>query len=159
MIRKKIILLSVILSLISIFRPIIFHISPYSIYQFWAWGLVLSFGLNSSEIGILYNNELEFLVPALFAACLIILGSALTLYGLRKDNSKYVIIGNSIIIGTPILLALVWQLIYVLVVGYPTYWGSSGGYNYFLPSFSMFIQFIAGVIAVLSIKIKLNHKN
>lgn len=157
MMRKKILLLSVILSLISIFTPIIFHVSFYSVYQFWSWGLIVSFGLNSSEIVITYNNEATFLIPALSAMGLIILGCGLILYGLKKDNSKHAIIGSSIMIGTPLTLSLLWQLIHVLLVGYPTFWGSSGGYNYFLPSFSMFFQLIAGVIALASLII--NRKN
>jgi len=159
MMRKKILLLSVVLSLISLFTPVIYHESLNSIYQFWSWGLTLSFGLSSSEIGIIYNNEMEFLAPALFAMGLIILGCGLILYGLKKDKSKYAIIGSSIIIGTPLLLSLLWQLIHTLIIGFPTFWGSSGGYNYFLPSFSMFFQLIAGVIALVSIKLNLNRKN
>ena len=155
--RKKILLLSVVLSLISIFAPVIYHVSPNSIYQFWSWGLTISFGLTSSEISIAYNNEMEFLVPALIAMGLIILGCGLIIYGLKKDNSKHAIIGSIIMIGTPLLLSLLWQLIHILIVGYPTFWGSSGGYNYFLPSFSMFFQLIAGVIALASIII--NRKN
>ena len=157
MLRKKILLLSMILSLISIFTPIIFHVSFYSVYQFWSWGLIVSYGLNSSEIVITYNDDATFLIPALAAMILIILGCGLILYGLKKDNSKHVIIGSSVIIGTPLLLSLLWQLIHTLIMGFPTFWGSSGGYNYYFPSFSMFFQLIAGVIALLSIKMK--HKN
>ena len=157
MLRKKILLLSMILSLISIFTPIIFHVSFYSVYQFWSWGLIVSYGLNSSEIVITYNDDATFLIPALAAMILIILGCSLILYGLKKDNSKHAIIGSSIMIGTPLLLSLLWQLIHVLIAGYPTFWGSSGGYNYFLPSFSMFFQLIAGVIAFISMII--NRKN
>ena len=145
--RKKILLISVILSLLSLFTPIIFHVSTYSVYQFWSWGFALSFRMDSGEIGITYNNETTFLIPALSAVVLTILGCGLILYGLKKDNSKHAIIGSSIMIGTPLLLSLLWQLIHVLIVGYPTFWGSSGGYNYFLPSFSMFFQLLAGVIA------------
>ena len=157
MLRKKILLFSMILSLISLFTPVVFHVSFNSIYQFWSWGLTISFGLTSSEIGITYNNEMEFLVPALSALGLIVLGCGFIIYGLKKNTSKLAIIGSSIMIGTPLLLSLLWQLIHVLIVGYPTFWGSSGGYNYFLPSFSMFFQLIAGVIALASIII--NRKN
>ena len=159
MMRKKILLLSVILSLISLFTPVIFHVSTQTISQFWSWGSALFVWLNSGEIGITYNDEMEFLVPAFIAMGLIILGCVFILYGLNKDNSKHAIIGSSIMIGTPLLLSLLWQLIYVFIVGYPTFWGSSGGYNYYLPSFSIFFQLIAGVIALVSIKINLNHKN
>lgn len=155
--KKKILILAVILSLISIFTPVIFHVSFYCVYQFWSWGLIVSFGLNSSEIVITYNDEAIFLIPALSAMSLIILGCGLILYGLKKDNSKHAFIGSCIMIGTPLLLSLLWQLIHVLIVGYPTFWGSSGGYNYFLPSFSMFFQLIAGVIALASLII--NPKN
>ena len=154
MLRKKILLLSVILSLISLFTPVVFHVSFDSIYQFWSWGLTIYFGLTSSEIGITYNDETAFLIPALSAGVLIVLGCGLIIYGLKKEISIHAIIGASIMIGTPLIF---WQVIHVLGVGYPTFWGSSGDYNYFLPSFSMYFQFIAGAIALASIII--NRKN
>lgn len=54
-------------------------------------------------------------------------------------------------LATPILLMIIWQLVQIIIVGYPTFWGSIGGHNFFMPSFSIYIQFIAGIMAVTSI--------
>jgi len=45
---------------------------------------------------------------------------------------------------------IIWQLINTLGRGYPTYWGTSGGDNYFMPSFSIYLQLIAGGFTLLS---------
>ncbi|MFW9936585.1 MAG: hypothetical protein ACFFD5_02995 [Candidatus Thorarchaeota archaeon] len=160
-IKKKILSLSIILSIVSIFTPTIFHIGSglSFIYYFWSWGLIVFFGLNTSESGVYYNDELEFLIPAFLAIMLIIIGSLLILNGLRKNKSKNALIGSIITIIVPLLLSGVWQLIYTLAKGYPTFWGSYGGYNYYLPSFSIFLQFTAGLIALISLKVNVKYKS
>ena len=153
-IKKRLILISSILGIGSIFFPFVFHVSPNAIYQFWAWGTTISFGLTSSEINISYNSELAFLIPALVAVSLLIFGSLLNLNGLRKGRSKYIITGSIILIATPLVLSLLWQLIHILILDYPTFWGSAEGYNYFLPSFSLYFQLISGIIALICLKFK-----
>jgi len=162
-IQKIILLSSAVIGFISVFTPMIFHVSPNYLYQFWSWGFTLFFGLSSSEIGFTYNTEVEFLIPALFSMFLILLSSSLILIssikGLRKDefNIKISLIGGIMMIATPLLLIAIWHFIYTLGRGYPIFWGSYGNENYYLPSFSFLLQFLAGgftLISILMIKAK-----
>jgi len=164
-IQKAILLSSAIIGIISVFTPVVFHISTNYLYQFWSWGTSLFFGLSSTEIGSTQNTELEFLIPALSSVVLILLSSGLilksSLKGSREGefNSKITFIGGIIMLTIPILLMIIWQLIYTLIRGYPTYWGSDGIYNYFMPSFSIYLQLLAGLLAISSILItKLKKK-
>ena len=130
-IQKIILLSSAIMGLISVFSPVIFHVSPNNLYQFWSWGFTLTIGLSSGEVGVTYNTELEFLIPALFSMILILLSSGLilksSLKGLREDefNIKSSIIGGIIMIATPLLLMVIWHFIYTLGRGYPIFWALS----------------------------------
>ena len=102
-IQKIILLLSAVMGLLSVFTPVIFHVSPNYLYQFWSWGFTLFFGLSSSEVGVTYNTEAEFLIPALFSIILILFASSMvliiTLKRLREDelNVKIPIIGGIVI--------------------------------------------------------------
>ena len=155
-ILKIILLSSAVIGFISVITPVIYHVSPNYLYQFWAFGFTLTFGLSWSEVGTSYNTEVEFLIPALSSMILILLSSSLilksSLKGLREDefNSKISIIGGILMIATPILLIVIWHFIYTLGRGYPTFWGSYGGENYYMPSFSIYIQLLAGILALLS---------
>jgi hypothetical protein len=51
-------------------------------------------------------------------------------------------------IGTPLFLIIGWQIIYVFIIGYPTFWGG----NIYWPNFAIFLQFMAGVLYLFSIK-------
>jgi len=162
-IQKVILLSSSVIGIISVFTPVIFHVSPNYLYQFWSWGFTLFFGLNSSEIGVSYNTEVEFLIPALISMFLILLSSSLILRssikGLRKDefNTKISLIGGIMMIATPLLLIVIWHFIYTIGRGYPIFWGSFGTENYYWPSFSFLLQFLAGgftLISILMIKLK-----
>ena len=165
-ILKIILLSSPVIGFISVITPVIYHISPNYLYQFWSFGFTLTFGLSSSEVGTSYNTEVEFLIPALSSMILILLSSSLilksSLKGLREDefNSKISIIGGILMIGTPILLMIIWQIFYTLGRGYPTFWGSSGGDNYYMPSFSIYLQLLAGGFTILSsLMIKAKNNN
>ena len=155
--NKILLLTSAVICYISIFTPVVFHISTESVYQFWLWGTSLSFNLSTGEINSTQNTQLEFLIPALASMVFIIISSSLiiktTLKGFRDDNfnSKMTILGGSLMLVTPILLMIIWQLVHTLIAGYPNFWGSTGGYNYFMPSFSIYMQFIAGIMVVISI--------
>ncbi len=132
----------------------IFHISPNYFYHFWLWGFTLFFGLNSSEIGITYNTDVEFLIPGIFSSILILVSSIFFILSLLKGERgqqiklKYYYLGSIIMIVTPLFLIIGWQIIYVVVRGYSTFWG---GNNYW-PNFSIFLQFIAGILYLVSIK-------
>ncbi|MBY8987972.1 MAG: hypothetical protein KGD61_05920 [Candidatus Lokiarchaeota archaeon] len=155
-IQKVILLLSGVIGLISVFTPVIFHVSPNYLYQFWSWGLTLFFGLSSTEVGVTYNTEVEFLIPAISSMFLILLSSSLILKssikGLREDefNIKFSLIGGVMMITIPLLLMIIWHFIYTIGRGYPIFWGSFGGENYFWPSFSFLLQFLAGSFTILS---------
>ena len=155
-IKKIIILLSGVVGLISVFLPVIFHVSPNYLYQFWSWGYTLFIGLNSSEVGASNNTELEFLIPALISMFLVLCGASLVLIssikGLREDeyNSKISLLGGIMMVATPLLLMISWHFIYTIGKGYPIFWGSYGTENYYLPSFSFLLQFLAGGFTLLS---------
>ena len=162
-IQKTILLSSGVLGLISVFTPVIFHVSPNYLYQFWSWGFTLFFGLNSSEVGVTNNTEIEFLTPALFSMFLIIIGSSLILTssikGFREKefNIRTSLIGGIMMIATPLVLMIIWHFIYTIGRGYPIFWGSFGTENYYWPSFSFLLQFLAGgctLISILMIKVK-----
>lgn len=162
-IQKILLLVSAVLGIISAFTPVIFHVSPNYLNQFWSWGFILYFGLSSSEVGVSYIPEAEFLLPALFSMILILIFSIFilifTLKGLKEKelNIKFPIIAGIIMIATPLLLMLSWHFLYTIGRGYPIFWGSYGGYNYYLPSFSFLLQFLAGGFGLLSslvIKVK-----
>ena len=155
-IKKIIILLSGVVGLISVFLPVVFHVSPNYLYQFWSWGYTLFFGLNSSEVGASNNTELEFLIPALISMFLILASSSMVLIssikGLRVDeiNTKISLVGGIMTVATPLLLMISWHFIYTIGKGYPIFWGSYGTENYYLPSFSFLLQFLAGGFTLLS---------
>lgn len=164
-IQKIFLLISAFLGLISAFLPIIFHISPNYLIQFWPWGFNLFFGLSSSEVGVSSFTELELLIPALFSTILILLCSIFMLvFTLKKFrekelNVRFPLISGIILITTPLILMVSWHFIYTLIRGYPIFWGSFGGDNYYLPSFSLILQLLAGGFALLSsliIKVKRN---
>lgn len=164
-IQKIILLLSAVMGLLSVFTPVIFHVSPNYLYQFWSWGFTLFFGLSSSEVGVTYNTEAEFLIPALFSMILILFASSMvliiTLKRLREDelNVKIPIIGGIVMIATPLLLMVIWHFLYTIGRGYPIFWGSYGGENYFWPSFSFLLQLLAGGLTLLSsLMIKVKNK-
>ena len=164
-IQKNILILSAILGLISAFTPVISHISPNYLIQFWSWGFNLFFGLSSSEVGFSYYTELELLIPALFSIILILLCSIFILiftlkrFREKELNVRFPLISGIILITTPLLLMVSWHFIYTLSKGYPIFWGSYGGYNYYLPSFSLILQLLAGGFALLSsLIIKLKRK-
>ena len=164
-IQKIILLSSGVLGLISVFTPVIFHVSPNYLYQFWSWGFTLFFGLNSTEVGVSNNTEVEFLIPALFSMFLILLSTSLILKssikGLREDefNIRTSFIGGIMMIATPLLLLVIWHFIYTIGRGYPIFWGSYGTENYYWPSFSFLLQFLAGAFTLISIlMIKLKNK-
>ena len=162
---QKILLLSAgVVGLISIFTPVIFHLSPNYLYQFWSWGLTLFFGLASTEVGVTSNTEIEFLIPALISMVLILLSSGLILKSSLKKredeiNIKIPIIGGIMIIATPLVLMVIWHFIYTIGRGYPIFWGSFGSENYYLPSFSFLFQLLAGLLTFIScLMIKLKKK-
>lgn len=154
--QKACLVLSAVLGITSVFTPIIYHISPNYLYQFWSWGFTLYFGLSSSEIGVSYNSEVEFLLPALFSIILILICSIFLLIfilkGFREKELKIRLptIAGIIMIATPAILMISWHLLYTIGRGYPVFWGSYGGYNYYLPSYSFVFQFSAGGLALLS---------
>ena len=154
-IQKILLISAACIGFISVLTPVIFHVSPNYLYQFWSFGFTLSWGLRSSELVVSYNLEIEFLIPALSSVLLILLSSCLILKSSLKISSsdefnrKNAIMGGILMISTPILLMVIWHLIYTLGRGYPIFWGSSGGYNYYWPSFSIYLQFIAGVLALI----------
>ena len=76
----KLLFSSGVIGIISIFTPVIFHVSPNFIYQFWLWGFTLFFGLNSNEIGTTYNTEAEFLIPGFIFLIQILMSSLLILF-------------------------------------------------------------------------------
>ena len=165
-IQKIILLSSAVIGFISVFTPVIFHVSPNYLYQFWSWGFTLFFGLSSSEVGVTNNTEVEFLIPAIFSMFLILLSSSLILkssiQGMREDEFKIKIpiIGGSMMIATPLLLLVIWHFIYTIGRGYTIFWGSFGTENYYWPSFSFLLQFIAGGFILLSIlMIKMKNKS
>jgi len=155
-IQKIILLSSGVIGLISVFTPVIFHVSSNYLYQFWSWGFTLFFGLSSSEVGFTYNTEVEFLIPALFSMFLILISSSLILKssikGFREDeiNIKYAMVGGIMLIATPLFLIVLWHFIYTIARGYPIFWGSIGIENYYWPSFSFLLQLLAGGFTILS---------
>ncbi|MFX1569392.1 MAG: hypothetical protein ACFFCV_13605 [Promethearchaeota archaeon] len=158
----KLLFFSGIIGIISIFTPVIFHISANFIYQFWLWGSVMYFGLNSNEIGIVYDTEIEFLIPAVIILILIMATSVLFLFTSLKPKkrleiwARYYMIGGIVMIISPLFLIISWQIIYTLVRDYPTFWGV----NYYWPSIAIFLQLIAGILAlVLSLKIRIKIIN
>ena len=164
-IQKIILLSSGVIGFISVFTPVIFHVSPNYLYQFWSWGFTLFFGLNSEEAGTSNNTEVEFLIPALFSMFLILASSSMVLIssikGLREDeiNTKISLVGGIIMVATPLLLMISWHLIYTIGRGYPIFWGSYGTDNYYWPSFSFLLQFLAGGITIiLSLTIRVKNK-
>ena len=164
-IQKIILVSAACIGLLSVLMPVIYHISPNYLYQFWALGFTLSFGLSSSEVVVSFNSEAEFLIPALFAILLILVSAGLILKSSLKMSSwdefkrKMALTGGILMCATPILLMVIWHLIYTLGRGYPVFWGSSGGDNYYLPSFAIYLQFLAGGVAVIvSLMIKRSEK-
>ena len=149
---SKISFTSGVIGIISIFTPIIFHLSPNSVYNFWSWGFILFFSLNSNEIGTTYNTEVEFLIPGFLSLILIVISSVLILVITLKRkksqivNVKYHLIGGIVMIASPLVLMAAWQIIYIIVRDYPTFWGV----NYYWPSVAIFLQLIAGTLALLS---------
>ena len=165
-IQKIILLSSGVLGLISVFTPVIFHVSPNYLYQFWSWGFTLFFGLSSTEIGVSYNSEIEFLIPAIISMFLILLSSCLILISSIKGFSENEfnigtsLIGGIMMVATPLLLMVIWHFVYTIGRGYPIFWGSFGIENYYLPSFSFLFQFLAGgftLISILLIKVKIKR--
>lgn len=153
----KLLFSSGVIGIISIFTPVIFHIGANFIYQFWLWGSVMYFGLNSNEIGIVYDTEIEFLIPGVIFFIIMLVISVLILFTIRKGNrmieklAKFYFIGGIVMIISPLFLMITWQIIYILVRDYPTFWGT----NYYWPSIAIFLQFLAGILAVLaSLKIR-----
>lgn len=51
-------------------------------------------------------------------------------------------------IATPLFLIIGLQVIYIVVRGYPTFWGI----NYYWPYVAIYLQFIAGILYLLSLK-------
>jgi hypothetical protein len=143
-----------IIGIISVFTPIIFHISPNYFYHFWLWGLTLFLGLNSNEIGVSYNPDVVFVIPGIISSILFLICSIFIIYSSKKEKrgqqikAKYHYTGIIIMIGTPLFLSIGWQIIYVVVIGYPTFWGS----NIYWPNFAIFLQFITGILYLFSIK-------
>jgi len=156
-IQSKLLFSSGVIGIISIFTPVIFHISPNFFYHFWLWGSTLFFGLNSNEIGTGYNTEAAYLIPGIFCLILILMSSILILITTLKSKKmqklkvKYYTIGGIVMILSPILLTIAWQIIHVLALGYQTFWGG----DIFWPNISIFLQFLAGALALLgSIKMR-----
>ena len=154
----KLLFISGVIGIVSIFTPVIFHIGANFIYQFWLWGSVMHFGLNSNEIGIVYDTEIEFLIPGVISLILMMTASILILFTSLKPKKrleiwvKYYIIGGIVMIISPLFLIISWQIIYTLARDYPTFWGV----NYYWPSISIFLQSIAGILAlIMSIKIRI----
>lgn len=85
---NKISLSSGIIGIISLFTPVIFHISPNYMYNFWFWGLTLFFGLNSSEIGFTFDLELEFLIPGIISSIFIFVSCFLIFFTLLKEKGS-----------------------------------------------------------------------
>ncbi len=155
--RFKLLFSSGVIGIISIFTPVMFHVSPNFVYHFWSWGFMLFFGLNSNEIGTSYNAEAAFLIPGIIFSIFMLMSSVLILYAtlkgrkLQKISVKYYIIAGIMMILSPLFLMITWQTVHVLVLNYQTFWGG----NTFWPSISLFLQFLAGVLALLgSIKMR-----
>jgi len=150
----KILISSGIIGIISVFTPVIFHISPNYFYHFWLWGLTLFIGLTSNEIGVTYNPDIEFLIPGIISSILFLISSIFIILSSIKEKrgqqikTKYHYTVSIIMISIPLFLIIGWQIIYVFVRGYPTFWGS----NIYWPNFSIFLQFIAGILYLFSIK-------
>ncbi|MFX0005369.1 MAG: hypothetical protein ACFFA7_01580 [Promethearchaeota archaeon] len=151
---NKISLSSGMIGIISLFTPVIFHISPNYMYNFWFWGLTLFFGLNSSEIGFTFDLELEFLIPGIISSIFIFVSCFLIFFILLKEKRQqqlklmYYYIGGIFMIATPLFLIIGLQVIYIVVRGYPTFWGI----NYYWPYVAIYLQFIAGILYLLSLK-------
>jgi len=77
--KFKISISSGVIGIISVFTPVVFHLSPNYFYQFWLWGFILFFSLNSNEIGNTYNTDVEFLIPGFIFLILIVISSVLIL--------------------------------------------------------------------------------
>ena len=157
----KLLFSSGVIGIISIFTPVLFHIAPHSVYQFWVWGFIINFGINSSEIGFTYNSEAEFLIPGLLFLIPVVLSSLLflnTSLKAKRTLKKFVklyIIGGILMLISPLLLMITWQILYLLAMDFPTFWGE----DYYWPSIAIFLQLIAGIIATLAsiiIRIKIN---
>lgn len=153
----KLLFSSGVIGIISIFTPVIFHISTYSVYQFWVWGFAISFGINSIEIGITYNSAADFLIPGfvflipVILSSLLILNTSLKARRMEEKLVRLYILGGILMLISPLLLMITWQIIYVFMMDYPTFWGE----NYFWPSIAIFLQLIAGILATFaSIKIR-----
>ncbi len=142
-----------VIGIISLFTPVIFHISPNYIYHFWFWGFTLFFGLTSNEIGFTYDSELEFLIPGIISSIFILISSVLILFTsikVKREQQlkvKYYYIGGIFMIITPLFLIIGWQIFYIIIRSYPTFWGT----NYYWPSFAIILQFIAGTLSIISI--------
>ncbi|MFX0023772.1 MAG: hypothetical protein ACFE9S_15705 [Candidatus Hermodarchaeota archaeon] len=153
-IQKKIPITAAVISIISVFTPVIFHISPNYFYHFWLWGLTLFFGLTSNEIGVTYNLDVGFLIPGIISSIVFLISSIIVIFSLIKEKRgqqiklKYYYTGTIIMIVTPLFLIIGWQIFYVVVIGYSTFWGG----NTYWPNFSLFLQFIAGMLYLVSIK-------
>jgi len=148
----KISFFSGVLGIISVFTPVIFHVNPNEVYHFWLWGFTLFLGLNSNEIGSYYHTETDILIPGYISIILILISSVLILYVTLKGKrtqqfiAKYCIIGGIMMIASSLFLIISWQIISVIVMGYPTFWGE----NNFRPNIAIFLQFIAGTLVLVS---------
>ncbi len=164
-IQRIVLVSTACIGFLSVLTPVIYHISPNYLYQFWPFGFTLSFGLSTSEVVVSYNSEVEFLIPALSSILVIAFSSGLILKSSLKKTSenefkrKIALIGGILLIITSIFIMVIWHLIYTLGRGYPVFWGSSGGDNYYTPSFGIYLQFVAGGVAVIvSVLIKRSEK-
>ncbi|UYP46826.1 hypothetical protein NEF87_003111 [Candidatus Lokiarchaeum ossiferum] len=150
-IQKILLSLTGCIGFISVLTPVMFHVSPNYLYHFWAFGLVFGSALRSDEVVVYSNFQTEFLIPALFAVIVILVGCGLIFKSTfkissRNDfNGKLAIIGGILMISTPVLLLAIWYLLHILDRGYSIFWGPSD----FTPSFSIYIQFFAGMSALI----------
>lgn len=150
--KFKILFLSGVLGIISVFIPATFHVNPNYVYHFWLWGLAVFFGLNSSEIGSYYVTEAGILIPSWISIILILIGSVLILYITLKDkrtqklNVKFYVIGGIMMITSPLFFIISNQIISIFVVAHPTF----GSGDSFWPNIAIFFQFIAGALVLIS---------
>ncbi len=140
------------MGIISIFTPATFHVNPNYVYHFWLWGLAVFFGLNSSEIGSYYVTEAGILIPGWISIILILIGSVLILYVTLKGKKteqlklKFCVIGGIMMITSPLFFIISNQIISIFVIAHPTF----GSGDSFWPNITIFFQFIAGTIVLIS---------
>lgn len=159
-ILKIILTLTACIGFISILTPVMSHKSPNFLYHFWSFGFAFGSALRSSEITVYFISDITFLIPALSSDIIIVLSSSLILKSLFKSSSndefkrKIAILGAILMISTPIILMIILHLIYTIGVNYPEFWALST----YMPSFSIYLRFIAGIIA-LTISLVIKKKN